>query len=157
MRIKHIMFAWGVAVLVAFLGFGLALAEVESYRELKSAPSEVIVDAAAGDSLVATTLLTSRIKSANSNTTVAVRVDFSGSAGDTVVVYCLLYQGTTFLGCYQSTVTAGNVTVSGGDNVGTNLALFDLSGADAYEVRHSTPSSGTIDLTWWAFGSSSQQ
>lgn len=142
--------------LVALCCAPFALAEVDSYRELKSAPSEVIANATAADSITATTVITDRMRSSNSNTTVAVSVDFSGTAGDTVVVSCLLFQDGTFIGVQTATATAGSYVDAAGDNVAP-LLFFDLGGASTYEIRHAAPSVGNVDLTWWAYGAESRQ
>jgi len=155
-------FALIASVLVCFLiGVGAALADSEAYLPLKIAPSEVITDATGADSTTATTKIASRAKATVDNPTAAVSVDFSGSAGDTVVVSCLLYQSTdygttlTFIGLSTATATAGAYVDAAGDNIAP-LLFFDLSGATHYEIRHAAPSAGNVDLTWWSFGAATQ-
>jgi len=122
--------ASGLAVCVAVLTAAVAFADADSYEGLRSTPSELITGATAADSTTATTVITDRMRSSNSNTTVAVSVDFSG--------------------------TAGAYVDAAGDNVAP-LLYFDLSGATTYEIRHAAPSVGNVDLTWWCFGARSQQ
>ena len=155
---KRVGMAWGVAVLLGMAGFCVAaLAEVESYKELKgTAPADIIVNATGADSTTATTVIANRMRASNSNPTVMVSCALSGSAADTVVVSCLLFRGGTFIGLQTATATAGSYVNGDGDNI-CPLLFFDTGGADTYEIRHAAPSAGALNVNWWAAAASSQQ
>ena len=132
----------------------------DAYKSLQAAPTERIADASGADNTTATTVIADRAVEAGKNTTVAVSVDFSGAAADTLAVSCLLYYGTgdgtlTFLGLHTSTATAGAYVDAAGANIAPIL-FFDLAGATHYEIRHAAPSAGNVDLKWWAFGANSR-
>lgn len=132
--------------LVLSLAIGVYVyADVESYKEFRAVPAEVITGATGADSTTATTVIAGRARNSNSNTTVAVSVDFSGAAADTLVVSCLLFQEGTFLGLQTATATAGAYVDAAGDNL-SPLLFFDLGGASQYEIRHAVPSAGNVDL-----------
>ena len=139
------------------LVFGLAAFAgtfAESYNGLVAAPTELVVNATGADSLViGASPLAGRAVVVKQNPTCYARVDFSGSAADTVKLHCNLWlkRGSTwtYLGSYEATVTAGAVTDAAGDNVGTNLAGFDTGAATHVEVRNAAPSAGSVDVTVW--------
>ena len=103
---KEIYFA--VAAFLALIVLVYA-AGAENYLPLKAIPVEQITGATLADSTVATTAILNRADRAENNPTVAVSVDFSGAASDTVVVSCLLYASTdngstlSFIGIQTST------------------------------------------------------
>lgn len=125
----------------------------ETYEPLNAAPSEQLTNSSAGDSLtVGSTPLAGRAVAVNGNPTCYAKADFSGSSGDTALIYCLVWhqKGSTwtFLGYTSATVTAGAVVDAASDNVAP-LAAFDTGAGTHVEVRTAQPSAGTVDLTYW--------
>jgi hypothetical protein len=150
------------AFLAAITVAGLAWAggTSELYNGLTAAPSELVTNGS-GDSLtIGTTPLAGRSLAVKSNPVCFARVDFSGAAADTVILYCNLWfkKGSTwtYLGSHQATVTAGAVVDATGDNVGTGVAFFDTSAANYVELRIAAPSAGTADVTAWVGANDSQ-
>jgi len=150
-------------VLAACLSVGLlAGAEVEHYNALTAAPAEIVTDATGADSTDTSTTITDRRLPVKSNPTVAVGVDFSGSATDTVVVSCILWHEvggvyTVLPGVQTATATAGAyLDAAGGDNVANSILFFDTAGATHYEIRHAAPSAGNVDITVWTYGLQSE-
>jgi len=146
--------------LLAILAAGVAWAGAESYETLTAAPSESITGATGADSTTATTVISDRPVATRGNTTVAVSVDFSGSAADTCVVSCLLFHKTpagvyTFLGVQTGTATAGAYVDAAGDNIAP-IVTYTLASATHFEIRHAAPSTGNVDLRWWTYGAAPQ-
>lgn len=126
----------------------------DAYAALQAAPSQIISAAAAADSLVigASPNLRRTLKVDN-NPMLYARTAFSGSAADTVILYCNLWikiaETWTYLGTHQDTVTAGAVVDANGDNVGQALSIFDTSCATYVELAVGLPSAGNVDVTAW--------
>jgi len=130
----------------------------ESYAELKTAPVQFAHSLSATVSLASTAAVNTLV-SCNSNTTLAVVVSFSGSAGDTCLMYVIGWErtGDTYTRCQveSDTAVAIAITGTGGDNVAATL-YFELAGAELYEIRNGTPSAGLIRYSAWAFGAHSK-
>ncbi len=131
----------------------------EGYNTLLAAPTELTVNNAGDSLIIGATPLANREVRTRGNPIVYVRVDFSGAAADTLIVYCNFWLKSgatwTYLGTAQATVTAGAVVDATGDNVGQSLALFDTGAANYVEVRGPAASAGTFDLTVWCGASDS--
>ena len=89
------------------------------------------------------------------NPTIAVSARFSDAAA-TATITVVYYQGdeTTPIAVEEATAEAGRFT-RGGAFLAPVL-LFDTLGLSRYEVRIDDPSSGTVTLTTWVYGSLSQ-
>lgn len=144
---------------VAFAVYG-APDVYEKYSGLQAAPAELFANNSGDTLTIGAAPVFNRYVAVKGNPTAYARVDFSGSAGDTVIVYCNLWiklaNTWTYLGSYQVTATAGAVDLTtGSDNVGTNIAIFDTSAATYVEFRVAAPSAGTVDVTAWVGGADS--
>lgn len=149
--------AYGIsaALVVAFALVAWASPDaIERYEGLQAVPAEIIVNDTGDTLTIGTTPDAGRYIAVNGNPNAYARVDFSGAAADTVIVYCNLWMKLgrttwTYLGTYQLTVTAGAVVDANGDNVGTDIAIFDTSAATYVEFRIAAPSAGNADVTAW--------
>lgn len=95
-------------LIMAFTILADVFADAETYGRMKGTPAEVVTDATAAESLDFTAAITDRKRSTNLSPTVVVAAALSGSAGDTVVIYCGLYSSDgTFVGETHATAIAG--------------------------------------------------
>ena len=152
---------WIVLACVLGLFVGMVLADSESYRSIPTAPAVYRTAALDGnDSNDWTSPLNPKI--AASNPTGAVKTQFTGEAATTVIKVGLYHQTGatyTFMGiAATSTRTASSVERADGTEYTDlgGLLLFDTSGASAYDVRITDPSSGQVTLRTWAFGDDTQ-
>lgn len=148
-------------VFLAGVGVYAAPDSVETYEPLQSAPYAFATDATTASSSLdfSTPLNQSTLRQTKGNPTIFVSGDLSGTAGDTVVIHCVLYRRTgtnaySWLGTHTSTATAG-AGLNGTDNA-FPILFFDASSATHYEIRHAAPSAGQLDGWTWA-GSSDPQ
>lgn len=161
---------WGllVGLLLAAVGarFAYAAAVEENYKPAinKSSPSSVIVAHRAtisGDDS-ATTVAPIDAQETRGNPTVVVAPRFSAS-GATVLVEVWLYQrtgtSTNTLMTVSARQTATASTTLRDGAAGAYLVhaplVFDSYGADVYDVRYRTISSGTVESFAWSVGANS--
>ncbi len=137
--------AFLVAVAVLVTGAAIA-APAESYGRMKGTPAEVISDATAAESLVFNTKLANRARACGTSPTVAVSVALSGASGDTVVVYCALYdENGVYVGETHATAVAG---------AGLEAAAatqITASGGRTMTFAENTPSADTLTASTGSF------
>ena len=156
MKKIHLVIASVVIAAICAAVYG----DAESYKELRTTPTQSVDNGVSAESTDASTIIASRAQRVNGNPSIAVSADFTGAAGDTAVITCILYRGihSTALvpiGVQTSTATAGAYVDSDGDSIAPTL-FFESAGANAFEIRHAAPSTGSLDLTVWAFGAASR-
>lgn len=154
-----------VLLLAALAGVAWAAGYPESYQAMRLPPVQYarFLDGASATTLSApvgdVAGVTTYAVSTRSNPTVAVRVGFSGSSGDTQSITCVLWYlsggSWTLVGTQTATATAGGFTDANDDNVAPIL-WFDTSGAPFYELRWGAPSAGLTRITSWSYGADSR-
>lgn len=172
MNLSVKVYAAGVFMGLALIIAPFAFAESESYREPTVAFSDYRAAVSSADSVGlaspvtsgtvtrSTVTGTSTVKVVSGNPTVAVSGRFSGAAGDTVVVACILYNwgdagalGTAISVKEQTlTATAWRESLEADARFYSQTVYFDLGGATHYEIRCEAPSAGNVDLVTWALG-----